>query len=72
MKRQPPPWDDLNEIIDYLYKDECRHWLEQQELPKKERAKAPHIFERILVVGAWLDANGKSDWAGVFEHYAGE
>jgi hypothetical protein len=70
IKRTPPPWDDLNAILEYLYKDECWHWLEWRELPMNERAPT-HIFENILAVGAWIDANHQGDWESVFEHYAG-
>ena len=45
----------VEEIIDYLYQDEQRHFLEWDD----EQSKHKHIFHDILKVSAWLDEVAK-------------
>jgi hypothetical protein len=44
----------LDEIINYLFDDEERHWLEAG------RPARGHIFHDIMEVTAWLDANART------------
>ena len=52
------PYDAIRALVDYLWKDEERHYELRSEVEAKQ-AKAPHIFEHLQALATWLEVSGR-------------